>query len=119
MTTPKGKPDYILHLSDFLQENLQKESSRNWLFDGTEKRGNKEECYYLTTSDGYENFLIYLKKKHISPIAKQAFIKQLETHGLLKLLSSSTAKSNKRQNKYVYIIKKDALNKAIADNINL
>ena len=119
MTNPKGKPDYILHLSDFLQENIQKESSQNWLFDGTEKRGNKEECYYLTTSDGYENFLIYLKKKHISPIGKQAFIKQLETYGLLKLLSSSTAKSNKRQNKYVYIIKKDALNKAVADYVNL
>lgn len=110
--------NYILLLSNFLQDNIQKEGNQAWLFDGAEKRGNKENCYYLTTSEGYNNFLLYLKKKHIPIITKQAFIKELESHKLLKLLSSTTAKSNKRRGKYVYIIKKDILNELVHNCIN-
>lgn len=107
--------NYILLIAEFIHESINIEENNEWLFESTEKKsdGTTEPCYCLTTQEGFNHFLSFLKERKIKAISTRYFTRTLESKDILKTLASSTAKCNKRRAKNVYIIKKEALESAL------
>lgn len=100
--------DYLKLFFCFLQETAGKEKNHGWVFNGNEPYGDKEECYYLSASDGYNKFISYLKGQKIPVISRQMFLTMLKSKNVLKMPKSGTSNSMKRKGIYVYVIKKQS-----------
>lgn len=85
--------------------------NQEWIFEGKESRGEQEECYYLCAKIGFKKFQLYLNKKHINVIKERQFVKILKENDVLKLPNSGVSNTFKRKDMYVYILKKNSLNK--------
>ena len=98
----------IHFLCELISENLQPKNE-SWLWEGKEKRGEKEECYYLESKKGYEVFTKILKKNSIVPIPKNKFKEMLRSCHILKMPESGKSNTMKRKNKYVFVLLKNRL----------
>ena len=110
-STLSDQTDTILKLfALFLSKKSKTNSNNEWLFTGTEKRGNKEECYYLRQKDGFKKFQEYLIQEKVTPISQRIFDKSLRDHELLKLPASGKSNTLCRGNKeYFYVLYKDKI----------
>ena len=93
----------------FIQKNL-KPGNETWIWEGQETRGEKENCYYLHSEDGYDAFKNFFTKKTTSVISKEKFKEILKKYEILKMPKSGSSNTMKRKNKYVLILIKDKLN---------
>lgn len=100
--------NHIHFLCELISENLQPKNE-SWLWEGREKRGEKEECYYLEFQKGYEVFTKILKKNSIFPISKNEFKEMLRTYHILKMPASGKSNTMKRRNIYVLVLLKNRL----------
>lgn len=118
LTAYKGQQaDFLKHFALFLLHQSKSAANSDWLFSGTEKRGNKEECYYLRQKDGFKKFQEYLNKKKLPSINQRNFDKMLRDHGLLKLPASGKSNTLCRGNKeYYYVLYKDKVSLFLNEN---
>ena len=98
----------IYFLCELISKNLQPKNE-SWLWEGKEKRGEKEECYYLELQKGYEVFTKILEKNSIFPISKNEFKEMLRTYHILKMPASGKSNTMKRRNIYVLVLLKNRL----------
>ena len=117
-TVYKGQQaDFLKHFALFLLHQSKSAANNDWLFSGTEKRGNKEECYYLRQKDGFKKFQEYLIQKKLTPINQRNFDKLIRDHGLLKLPTSGKSNTLCRGNKeYYYVLYKDKISLFLNEN---
>lgn len=109
--------DILKLFAAFLSHHCKSSTKNEWLFSGTEKRGNKEECYYLRQKDGFKKFQEYLIQKKLPPINQRNFDKMLRDHGLLKLPTSGKSNTLCRGNKeYYYVLYKDKVSLFLNEN---
>lgn len=109
--------DILKLFAAFLSRHCKSSTKKEWLFSGTEKRGNKEECYYLRQKDGFKKFQEYLIQKKLPPINQRNFDKMLRDHGLLKLPTSGKSNTLCRGNKeYYYVLYKDKVSLFLNEN---
>lgn len=102
---------YLKELVLFLLKEIKLKKNQEWIFEGKESRGEQEECYYLCAKIGFKKFQLYLNKKHINVIKERQFVKILKENDVLKLPNSGVSNTFKRKDMYVYILKKNSLNK--------
>ena len=113
IAAPVQRPDTFLHnFRDFIHASLKQKSNSDWIFKGTETRGN-EECYYFYPKIGYIPYRNFIKKSQYRVLSKRELGQKLRESGILKVPSSGTSNTMKRTKRgiYVYVIKRDLLEK--------
>lgn len=105
----KNEKQYLQELILFINKEIKSRQNTDWIFEGTESRGEKEQCYYLNAKIGLKNFQEYLRRKHIDVIKERKFVQLLKESKVIKLPNSGNSNTFKRKNSYVFVIKKDSL----------
>lgn len=100
--------NYMCFLHEAISKNL-KSKNESWLWEGKEKRGEKEQCYYLEHKKGYDIFIEVLKAYSIPVVLKNEFNKLLKTNHVLKMPQSGSSNTMKRKGICVYVLLKDRL----------
>ncbi len=102
---------YLLCLHKLILDSLK--LKEEWLWEGTESRGEKERCYYMYEKVWYKRFTEKLEKEKMEPIGIQVIAKILKEYHILKRYKTSTANVIKRKDKYCYVLLADLFDEKV------